>query len=361
MRMFAGVGLLALGISGFGSVAQAVTIGNGTIQLGVDGYGQLITPGGAPAVGGTTDVGLRWTAPEGQVFDGLSHGCLCEGWGVSASTLTAKGAKSASGWANDGFAAVGTSVYGLTQPTTGAFTSDASTATTVAQLRKTDLTITHNFAPSDKTPNLYAVTVTLANTGAAAINDIVYRRVMDWDTSPTVFNELVSIVGTAKVPELTAFSNDGMSSSNPNSLWPMLNIGNCGTGGDFVDCSVNTALNPSYAGELGAAFDFSFGTLGAGEVTSFTFYYGVAGNVAGAKAAIAAVGAPLYSLARSALDGNGDGFSDTDPSQRTPTFIFAYGSGDVPDLPAVPLPAGITLLMGGLGALAALKRRRNRA
>ena len=75
--------------------------------------------------------------------------------------------------------------------------------------------MTHDYHPSPDTPNLYEVVVTITNTsGGAAISDVRYRRVMDWDIEPTPFFEYVTMVpGTS--PELTFTSNDGFASANP--------------------------------------------------------------------------------------------------------------------------------------------------
>ena len=55
--------------------------------------------------------------------------------------------------------------------------------------------VTQNYHPSTKTPNLYEATVTIENIRGHALNDIRYRRVMDWDIEPTAFSEFVTIQG----------------------------------------------------------------------------------------------------------------------------------------------------------------------
>ncbi|MFN3846312.1 MAG: VPLPA-CTERM sorting domain-containing protein, partial [Paracoccaceae bacterium] len=95
-------------------------------------------------------------------------------------------------------------------------------------------------------------------------------------------------------------------------------------------------------------------------------FYGGAANKTAALAALGAVGAELYSMGWSYLDANQNGFGDTG-REITPTFIFAFkgvgGTVIVPPtgVPPVPLPAAGWMLLAGLGALAASRRRRKAA
>ena len=57
----------------------------------------------------------------------------------------------------------------------------------------TSCRVTHEFAPSPGTPNLYEIKVTLENIGAATLPDVRYTRLMDWDVEPTAFEEFVTI------------------------------------------------------------------------------------------------------------------------------------------------------------------------
>ena len=72
-------------------------------------------------------------------------------------------------------------------------------------------------------------------------------------------------------------------------------------------------------------------------------------------------------MPRSGTDANQDGIRDVGTATAgriTPTFIFAFkGVGGTiiipdPDEPSmIPLPAGVWLMLGGLGALGALRRK----
>ena len=63
-----------------------------------------------------------------------------------------------------------------------------------------------------------------------------------------------------------------------------------------------TDLGPD---DHGAAFDFQFEPLAAGESFTFKTYYGAAGNEADAEAALGAVGAEVYSFGKPAAASGG--------------------------------------------------------
>ena len=160
--------------------AQAI-IDNGTIQLGVDELGQLNIPGGVPSpVSATTDVGLRHL-PTGN--EATSHGCLCEGWGVGIGDTGVFGSAN-----ND---------RGVENLTPVSFASTASTATSTVALTSGELEVTHFFAPSTETPDLYEVKVSITNTSGVDIADLRYTRTFDWDVEPDTFDEVVTISGTS--------------------------------------------------------------------------------------------------------------------------------------------------------------------
>ncbi|MFT4148982.1 MAG: VPLPA-CTERM sorting domain-containing protein [Paracoccaceae bacterium] len=326
----------ALFLSPYAASAAAI-ITDGNVSLGVDDLGQLNIRGGVADVTGQTIVGERWIDPNtGIQYESTSHGCLCEGWGVSVNGSTA-------GYANNAAGTAGLSLV--------SFTSTATTATSVTEITGTGVTVTHSFALSDKTDDLYRVSVTITNTSAAAVSDVTYRRAMDWDTSPTPFDEYVTIQGTATTTLLKASSDNGFASSNPLLTSDVYDRAGCGLA-DF------TACGPA---DHGSVFDFDFGTLESGESYTFDIFYGGAANKADALAALGSVGAELYSLGWSYLDPDQDGFSAA--GAVTPTYIFAFkGVGGTvivpPPTSTVPVPAAGFLLVAGLGALAATRRRK---
>jgi chitodextrinase/putative cell wall-binding protein len=272
-------------------------VDNGVIQLGVHPEGHLNIQGDLPSLGGTSAVGLRYL-PTGA--EATAPGCLCEGWGV-ADTTTRR-----SGYAN-------VSTDGVVNLDRVAFTTTATTATSVVDVAGADLRVTHLYRPSPVTPNLYEAVVTVRNTGSAAA-DLRYRRVMDWDIEPTAFNEYVTISGTGEASPLF-FSNNGFETANP--LGPQSDLGMRGTS----TAHFFTDHGPS---DHGALFDLYFGELPAGESESFTIYYGAAGSAAAAQATVDAVGANVWSFGKPSTAGNPD-------SGEPNTFIFAFstaGDGD---------------------------------
>src|SRR5205085_11818672 len=107
-------------------------------------------------------------------------GCACEGWGV------ADAGSGVSGWANQS--------AGTSNVTPLSFTSTASTAVSVVRIGST-FEVTQDYHPAPATPNAYEVKVSIKNVSAAALTDVRYRRVMDWDVEPTAFSEFVTING----------------------------------------------------------------------------------------------------------------------------------------------------------------------
>ena len=321
----------------FAANASAI-ISDGNASLGVDTLGQLNVSGGVADVINQTRVGVRWIDPSGTQYESTSHGCECEGWGISVD-------------GTNGFADNSRGIGGLTSDS---FTSTATTAESVVLVNFTDVKVTHTFQLS-ASDDLYEVIVKIENTGTTDVGELKYRRQMDWDTSPTPFNEYVTIGGTGTTTLLETSSTNGFIGGNfANAVTDVYGCG--GVGIDYNACGPK---------DHGAVFDFNFGALAAGETREFSIFYGGAANKAAADAALGIVGAELFSYGWSGSDVDQDGFHDV-TGAITPTFIFAFkGVGGTVVVPPpsgeIPLPAGAWLMLAGLGALGAVRRRQKKA
>jgi hypothetical protein len=340
--------IVALAVGSTALQAQAV-ISNGTVSLGVNQRGALnVTSAATPYYSG---VGVRHV-PSG--WDGTYDGCTCEGWGAGIAGGAFDAVWGGQNTANDGSA--GTNLFNPT------FTSTASTASSGVTIRSgtTDvLRVTHDYAPSPATPNLYQVSVTLTNlTGAtlgAGSQGIRYRRMMDWDV-PTPGDEVVSFQGWGAT-NLIATSTDPFVSENP-------------FGARLQDCTAPLNANFTNIGpcDFGLVFDFAFPELAVGASRTLKIFYGAAANLAGVRTALGAVGAEVATWAYcgtgvpvpSALGGGSCVGSDG------PTFVFAFEGvgGSVIEPPPPPVtgvvPEPSTYILFGTGLLGVLGIARRR-
>lgn len=300
----------AMSLLGISTASAQAIITSGSVQLGVDTLGDL----------GVSGIGITYTG----VGDAITPGCLCEGWGVSGNGIA--------GW-------VGNANGGTVNVTGISFTSTASTATSVVRLTSLPaLTISQAYAPSVN-GDLFVNTVTITNTGATAISDLRYTRSMDWDIPPTTFSELVTIQRGGSTALL--FSNDnGFATPNPLVNPTALLAGT--TNVDFTDSG------PS---DHGAFFTFGFGSLAVGASQTFQIFYGASATESAALAALAAVGAEVYSFGQNNRTGTTTG------APATYTFAFS-GVGGTPV--GVPEPGTLGLL-GLSGMLLGFMTRRRKA
>lgn len=284
-----------------GASAQVI-IDNGTIQLGINPAGNLVTSG----------IGLTFLTTTAASGEALAPGCACEGWGV-ADLDTGEFAKAGQSF---GFSNIVTSsVTASGAGTDAASVGNAAISVTDVADGALSLQITHDFAPSAST-NLYQGDVMIENTGAGAVGNLVYRRAMDWDIPDTTFSEFVTIGGWPAT-NLIGSSDNGFADGNPNV--PLTTIaGDAVLNGNFTDSGPD---------DHGAVFDFGFGTLAAGDMQDFTIFYGAAPSEADAFVALGDVGAEVFSFGQpSSPDGDTLG---------TPhTFIFGFaGVGGTPVVP----------------------------
>lgn len=325
-----------LGVLPAAAGAQAV-VTNGTITLGVNAEGQLnYSDGTTPENAGAWGVSFFTDYGSGTADwrDATSPGCLCEGFGVA---VTDAGAVTHSGYANE-------DEGGAFNLTAGASVSDADSIITTATITSLPgLEITHDYHPSTS-PNLYEATVTITNNTGGTVDDVLYRRVMDWDVPPTEFGEFVTIQGSLLGNNIET-CDDGFYTADPTDQ-------NC----SGIMESPNTNFVDSGPADHGALFTFNFGSLLDGESRTFNIYYGAGATEADAFAALAAVGAQgIYSLGQS---------SGGENTGAPATFIFGFGGVGAPPIGgsaggSAPEPATLLLLGGGVGA--GLIRRYRRA
>lgn len=342
--------LTAAVLVGVASLAHAqAVITNGTLRMGINRQGHL-NFGNVPQITGTNTVGLRLITAAGD-YESTADGCTCEGWGVGIRSGSGVGTNW--GGANDD--------DGITRLNVVSFTSTANSATSVVDVTGLSagygIRVTHEYRPSPTTPNLYEVRVSIQNTGTINIPDLVYRRVMDWDISPSQFNENVRISGWP-ASNLVGSGSNGFLGSQPLDV-----SGGCTIGGV---CNGN--FETTSGADRGSFFDFSFGALAVGGTRSFTTFYGAAPTLDGLLAALGAVGAEVYTAAWCGPAGSGT--TPTSCRGKNGPAVFGYGFQGVggappPELPpppgVIPEPSTYALMLTGLAGLAALRRRRTAA
>jgi hypothetical protein len=334
--LLGGVGAAAMLISPFtqSAHANAVIFNNAdpalrTLALGVNDAGHLNIFSQifatTNAVGGAT--GLARLFADGTWRDATSPGCLCEGWGVAASSL---GGGRFAGWANQASGSGGL--------TGGLFGSTTTTATSQIDLVDLPIRVLQAYGPS-LAPNAFQGNISITNTGTEAVRDVVYRRVMDWDVPPTEFNEYVSHFGVEENLESAGgnvrfASNNGFATSDPRS-YPY-EVSPYGT--------IDSNFFQTGPSDHGSVFDFAFGDLDPGQSRTFNIFYGAGANLSEAQSTIAILDPDVWSFGQSRQSIDDGPYT---PNDNSPTFLFAFGgvggvepgtSPDVPVLPFVPAP-----------------------
>jgi 5-hydroxyisourate hydrolase-like protein (transthyretin family) len=306
---------------------RGAIIGNGDVILGVDCAGQLnVQYREVPELGlpefdpaGIYSVGLRDGSGE---FASTEPGCVCEGWGVAIDDEI-------SGFANNALGSGGIEVENFIGEDGG------TEAISIVKILGDDghhsngnghgrddavARVTHHYAPSSDTDHLYEVTVTIENLSNEDFDSVVYRRVMDWDITPTVFHEFVTISGTASTDRLLNSGNNGFLTGDPLVNDPE----------DFVIFpeDVSTAylqdLDHSGPADHGSVFDFEAGPIARGESATLTIFYGNAPDEAETLDALVAVEAELFSIGQSTIDSYTEDERPDIEGEQGPTFAFGF-------------------------------------
>jgi hypothetical protein len=242
-------------------VRKSIVLSNGTVDIGVGRFGSIDDPGG---------VGLRL---HGQPqTESVLYRCWCEGWGVGVlggigGSVTAQlGAKDLS---VEDFSVIGNLAMSRVSVLGG-------------------LEVTDTVYPS-VSPNLFTMQVIVANTGAAPLTPVRYRRVVDWDLNQCPGYETVQ-QRAGDTSFISGVTNDGYADPDPSS--PLTDRG---INGWFID---------NGPADDGVLIEVDPGTINPGSSKMFTIYYGVATGEAAALSAVDAVGAQVYSLGQINTDGS---------------------------------------------------------
>ena len=196
------------------------------------------------------------------------------------------------------------------------FVSDDDRTATVAILGQPSdagkrLRVTHAYASSPATPNLFAVRVTIENAGSAPVGDVRYARGFIWLLTPRQGAVAVTVQGTAASRYVVGASNDLL----VDPLGPLTRGGAGRVTGDFVDAP------PAPGYDNASNLVLRLGALGVGGRVAFTTFFGAAAAEAEALGALAAVDADVYALAQADAGA---------PEPGAPnTFMYGFSSASV--------------------------------
>ena len=297
---------------------------NKKIAIGVHPEGHL-------NVGGTLDIVENGTATgiasnlfsDGKWRDATSPGCHCEGWGAGAINP------------NNGRLIIGSaSVHngGIRNVHVKNFVVDETSAESLVTIKTGGywpyyapindlLEVKHVYSPAKlASEELFEVNVTMTNVTGGTLKRVRYSRSMDWDISPSEFNEVVSIVGVEESarsgvkPRVYAAGNNGFRTPNPfmskragytyrYRASPFGGWGGGSGGSRFIPeyskppvSSINKNMDRVGPADHGFTVTFEFDDLACGEAHHFKIYYGAAASRELLIAAFEKEGVPLYSI-----------------------------------------------------------------
>jgi hypothetical protein len=279
------------------TTATGAVITTGATSLGVRQTGELNFYSDGP--GGVMTYGIY----RDPIGDAISPGCPCEGWGVAATS--ASGSREAV-WANQ---STGSGGFGAVN----SFAYTASSATSMVEMAGiSGLTVRQTYGAS-LAADVFQVQVTITNNSGAAVNDLVYRRAMDWDVPPTEFAEYVTHSGVASNlvsngGNVLYAGNNGFATSDPrqSATWGQSMQYTYANPTTQID-TTNSDFKQAGVDDHGSVFDFAFGSLANGASRVFNIFYGSAANESSALDKLAKLGADLFSLGQSSGAGSGGG------------------------------------------------------
>jgi len=246
----------------------------------------------------------------GDGYDPLSPGTPRDSWGVTANGVSA--------YADQAYY-YGTS--NLSSTVTLGTNSATVTSTTTFGLQVKQV---YQFAPSG---NILKIYTTLTNVGNSMATGVMFQRDVDWDVSPTEFNE--NSFGNPVTGNVVDSSYYGFESPDPAASY-----------------GLSCAAGCNQTGDLGGGIKLGLANLAPGASESFLYLYGInlsGQNVNGLITEADGLGAYYWIGTQSSENG-------AYPSLGTNSALIGVA--------AVPEPASFGFVVLGLAGLLACTRRR---